>query len=121
MANYGAMSLAKASDRESLRVDGYALRSIKHLSKAKRSKAAGENLDRFQDISRHFKTLKREQFWRLCTQGFRHNQSTLQSHGQENLPWLDVMAAPILPEYCIALLSLLADLCQVEFFLKKAQ
>ena len=102
MGAMGAMSLdAKASDRESLRVDGYALGSIKHLSKAKRSKAkqseAKRNLQRTSSTgSRHFKTPKRERLTLKDIQGFRRNRSTLQSHGQENLPWLHVMAARIL-------------------------
>lgn len=94
----GAMSLdAKASDRESLRVDGYALRSIKHLSKAKQSEAKLQNLQRTSSTgSRHFKTPKRERLTLKDIQGFRRNRSTLQSHGQENLPWLHVMATRIL-------------------------
>ena len=55
----GAMSLdAKASDRESLRVDGYALGSIKHLSKAKRSKAKRSKAESAEDKFDRFKTFQ---------------------------------------------------------------
>ena len=123
---YGRYVTWCQGDRESLRVDGYALRSIKHLSEAKRSKAAESGEDKFG----RFKTFQDSE--KRAVDVERHPRLQTQSKYPAK-PWTrestlascDGCAHSLRILYQFVsywfILYLLADLCQVEFLLKIAQ